>query len=334
MNAAQRLVVFGILVLAIVGAVLLLRPGRESSPQSPHVVSHGEHTLITQPEDGREPFLVAIDGAESSIDLAVYLLLDDAIITALERAVDRGVTVRVLLEEQPYGGSGNQPEIFDRLGSNGVDVRWGNPAFRFTHIKTFVIDGTVALIMTLNLSKSSVTNNREFAIRTTNATEVQIAAALFQSDWTRGAEPDPGPLVVSPINSRESILGLVDGATDSLQIYAEVISDAEFQEALRAATARGVTVEIIMSGGTESNRDRADSLANDGADVFLVSSPYIHAKMVLADGSRAYVGSENFTANSLDNNRELGIIVTEAEIVASLGETFASDRAKGQIVDG
>jgi cardiolipin synthase len=47
-----------------------------------------------------------------------------------------------------------------------------------------------------------------------------------------------------------------------------------------------------------------------------MSSPYIHAKMFLVDGQRAFVGSVNVSDNSLNNNRELGIIFDQADAVA------------------
>lgn len=37
--------------------------------------------------------------------------------------------------------------------------------------------------------------------------------------------------------------------------------------------------------------------------------PYVHAKVAVVDGKWAYVGSANFTANSLDHNREVGLIL-------------------------
>jgi phosphatidylserine/phosphatidylglycerophosphate/cardiolipin synthase-like enzyme len=35
----------------------------------------------------------------------------------------------------------------------------------------------------------------------------------------------------------------------------------------------------------------------------------LHAKAVLIDDERGFVGSFNFTKNSLENNRELGIFI-------------------------
>ena len=74
------------------------------------------------------------------------------ILQSLEEAQRRGVDVRVILEEHPFGGGGGQEEIFARLESAGIAVRWGNPVFRFSHIKTIVVDDAVAIIMNQNLT--------------------------------------------------------------------------------------------------------------------------------------------------------------------------------------
>ena len=55
---------------------------------------------------------------------------------------------------------------------------------------------------------------------------------------------------------------------------------------------------------------------------------YIHAKMILADNSQAFVGSENFSYTSLRKNRELGIILTKSTILKSLSATFSADFSK------
>ena len=74
------------------------------------------------------------------------------ILQSLEDAQRRGVEVRVILEEQPFGGGGGQEEIFARLESAGIAVRWGNPVFRFSHVKMLVVDEAVAIVMNQNLT--------------------------------------------------------------------------------------------------------------------------------------------------------------------------------------
>src|SRR5215208_1005590 len=90
--------------------------------------------IFIQPGDGRAPLLDEIRAARQSIDLEVYLLSDETILQSLEEAQRRGVAVRVILEEHPFGGGGGQEEIFARLENAGIAVRWGNPVFRFSHV--------------------------------------------------------------------------------------------------------------------------------------------------------------------------------------------------------
>jgi phosphatidylserine/phosphatidylglycerophosphate/cardiolipin synthase-like enzyme len=91
--------------------------------------------VFIEPGDGRAPILDEIQGARHSIDLEVYLVSDDAILRSLEEAPRRGVAVRVILEEQPFGGGGGQEAVVARLASAGIAVRWGNPVFRFSQVE-------------------------------------------------------------------------------------------------------------------------------------------------------------------------------------------------------
>jgi phosphatidylserine/phosphatidylglycerophosphate/cardiolipin synthase-like enzyme len=48
----------------------------------------------------------------------------------------------------------------------------------------------------------------------------------------------------------------------------------------------------------------------------------LHAKMILADGDRAYVGSANFTDTSLHYNFELGLYSEDRDVIARLHALF------------
>jgi phosphatidylserine/phosphatidylglycerophosphate/cardiolipin synthase-like enzyme len=280
--------------------------------------------VFIEPGDGRAPLLDEIVAARVAIDLEVYIITDEIILAALEDAQRRGVRVRVILEEHPFGGGGGQEAIFARLENAGIAVRWGNPVFRFTHIKAMTIDGEIAIIMNQNITQSAFTTNRDFGVVTNEPAAVRTAAAIFEADWTRGAEPPPAPLVVSPSNAREQLLGLVHGARTSLALYAEVLRDPELLDALIAAEARGVQVRLVISPSPEFAAER-ERLAAAGVEIRLASSLYIHAKAIIADGERAFVGSQNLSATSLDQNRELGIIVDDPINLARLTRTFEID---------
>ena len=187
-----------------------------------------------------------------------------------------------------------------------------------------VIDDSVTIIMNQNLTQSAFTSNREFGVVTNRPDAAQAAAAIFAADWTRGAEPDPRLLVVSPTNAREQLLALVRGARVSLDLYAEVLRDPEVLDALAAAAERGIRVRIIISPSADFAAE-VDELTASGVDIRFSSSLYIHAKLIITDGERAFIGSQNLSATSLDQNRELGIIVDDPVNLARLTRTFAID---------
>jgi phosphatidylserine/phosphatidylglycerophosphate/cardiolipin synthase-like enzyme len=51
----------------------------------------------------------------------------------------------------------------------------------------------------------------------------------------------------------------------------------------------------------------------------------LHAKAVIADGRAMYVGSENLTTNSLDRNREVGLLLDEPALVTPVLQTTEGD---------
>jgi cardiolipin synthase len=344
MTVSQRVVIAGLIGAAIVFTVwavggfdrsLTLFSGGEiaAPPRSNVDDSVGVVGIFVEPDDGRAPILTELAAAERTIDLAVYLLSDQEIINALIDAEARGVRVRVILEEHPFGGSGQNPVTFDRLQAAGAEVRWSNPAFRFSHVKMFVIDNDVAIIMNLNLSRSAFTDNRELAAITTRPPDVSHAAAIFGADWDREEEPTIGPLVVSPTNSRTVLLGLIDSADMTLDIYAEVMRDEDVIQGLTEAEGRGVRVRLVVSpdyGDDDRGETELNLLEREGVEVVYARGLYVHAKAIIVDGTQLWLGSQNFTATSLDQNREVGIVIDERANVQRAMRVFDEDFAAGR----
>ena len=115
------------------------------------------------------------------------------------------------------------------------------------------------------------------------------------------------------------------------------MDSAAIEDALAAAARRGVTVRVVMTADSEYT-SALRSLAADGVRVRLypdsATALYIHAKLVLADGARAFVGSQNFSTASLEYNRELGVVTTQAAVIAPLEATFNGDFAGARALAG
>jgi cardiolipin synthase len=120
---------------------------------------------------------------------------------------------------------------------------------------------------------------------------------------------------------------LINGAQTSLDIYNEEMQDPQIISALEIAAKRGVDVEVDMTYAANW-KTAFTELSDAGVKVrtYPANAPiYIHAKVVIADDTKAFVGSENFSSASLDQNRELGLIISDPATVASLAKTFAQD---------
>jgi cardiolipin synthase A/B len=327
-----------VILAAVIGyaradETFLPRPNAVPTADADDADASGARGLFVEPDDGRAPVLDELDAARRSIDLSIYLVTDPETFAALARAERRGVAVRVILEEHPFGGFGDPEDVRRQLEEIGAEVRWARSDIRFFHIKSFVIDDDVALIMNLNLTRSAFQSNREFGIVTSFPRDVAHADAIFEADWTNAETVPAGPLVVSPTSSRSTLTALIADADRSIDIYAEVVRDRAIVAQLVAAESRGVEVRMLVPKDEEEEaQGLLFDLVDDGVEVGVLSSPYIHAKAIVVDGERAFVGSQNLTATSLDDNRELGLIVAEPANVERLAGVFATDFARATLL--
>ncbi|HEY6040604.1 MAG TPA: phospholipase D-like domain-containing protein, partial [Anaerolineae bacterium] len=287
-------------------------------------------TLYTHPETGAPIILKAIESAQKSIRLKMYLFTRDDVQDALIAAARRGVDVRVLMELNPSGGQATNVVIFDAMKNTPVKFRWTSFDFRFSHEKSLVIDDKLAYIMTHNITASSFNTNREYGVIDTIPADVSEVIRVYEADWEK-IQPDltSARLVWSPVNARQRWVELINSAQTSLDIEQNAWGAPEIVDRVIDALKRGVVVRAIFSPNypIESDIDEPnrDLIRRSGAQVKYMSRPYVHAKMFLVDGKRAFVGSENVTNNSLDNNRELGIIFDQTDAVATIRETFQKD---------
>jgi phosphatidylserine/phosphatidylglycerophosphate/cardiolipin synthase-like enzyme len=136
-------------------------------------------------------------------------------------------------------------------------------------------------------------------------------------------------LVVSPTNARAKLTTLLAGAHASLQIKDEEMYNSASEDAMIAAAKRGVNVQVVLPAPSSSSGGSSDvaRLLAGGVPVRYLRAPYVHAKLIVADGTLAYVGSENFSATSLDESREVGLLIADSSALGTLTHTFTLDRS-------
>jgi cardiolipin synthase A/B len=293
-------------------------------------------SLLVEPGAGFSPVYKLIDGARHSIDVTMYEFSDTTAEHDLAAAAERGVHVHVILDQREQSLNS---AAYSYLGAHSVKVTWSSPKYWYTHQKTVIVDGAEAVIMTANLTSRYYATSRDFLVVDTSRADVAAITAVFDADFTQTAvrPGDGSDLVWSPTDSEDQLLGLIDGATSSLRIYSEEMGDTTVENALVRAAKRGVGVQIC--GENENGEyDRAYiKLARAGIRISYYSSSagfYIHGKVVEADYGTAhgkvFIGSENFSNTSLNENRELGLIISSHAVMSAIASTFAADFRNGQ----
>ncbi len=231
-----------------------------------------------------------IDAARQSLDIAEFYVSDaprsrlGPVLEAIERAADRGVHVRLLVEQAFYG---KYPESVDRLAHHaGVEVRHFDlhaTMGGILHAKYFVVDRREAYVGSQNFDYRSLEHIQEMGVRVSSPSLAAQLDDLFAADWdvaggaptSRYAAAWHGPLGVHAAGGLDVKLGAsphgwlpdeafwdlpellrwIDGAARGIDVqlltYKPAMRDGspfhELDDALRRAAGRGVRVRLLVS---------------------------------------------------------------------------------------
>ncbi len=303
------------------------------SATTPHAVTY---TLVTEPSAGYGAIYNLINSATTSIDMTMYELTDTTAEHDLAAAAARGVTVRVVLDQNLE--KSNNTSAYTYLNANGVPTHWALTSYAATHQKTVTVDGATTAIMSGNLTSQYYSTSRDFAVIENNSFDVNAIEKVFNADFagTAVTPTDGDHLVWSPTDAQTQILGIINGATKSLSVENEEMGYATVVTALENAAKRGVNVEVTMTNDDNEYGSEFDALTAAGVHVHTyayTASLYIHAKAIVADygtsAAQVDVGSQNFSSASLNKNRELGFVTTNTSIISGINSALASDYAGG-----
>jgi phosphatidylserine/phosphatidylglycerophosphate/cardiolipin synthase-like enzyme len=186
------------------------------------------------------------------------------------------------------------------------------------------------VITSANFNYGAMDVERNYGAVVTDPDDVADLAAVFDADWAGAADPDLDctRLIVSPVNARSRVLALATGAQDTLDLSVIYLSDSSVRTAVIQAEGRGVAVRVILADPADfpDNFTTAETLRNQGVEVRFLRTLDLHAKLILADGV-GFVGSQNLSSTSLSDNREVGVLVTEAGPFATLSNQLDADWA-------
>jgi cardiolipin synthase len=325
--------------------------------------------------DGREAFpamLQAIEGARGSVALASYIFhgngIGEEFVRALTRAYERGVDVRVLIDDVSDRFSWSSAA--KKLRKARVPVGIFNPpllparinAFNLrNHRKILVVDGVLGFTGGMNIDRrywgEHVYHDTHFRLR---GPVVAHLMEVFADDWqftTREALRGEKwfPEIASAGNSlargieagpdeaferlRWAYLGGIMNAKRSVRICTPYfLPDASLISALDAAALRGVEVDIILPQETDLPHvhwaaiHQLWQVLERGCRVWMRPGAFDHSKLMVVDAAWSLIGSGNWDARSVRLNFELNVESYCVEFGARMEQLILERRAASRPV--
>lgn len=230
------------------------------------------------------------------------------------------------------------------------------------HAKYFVVDGREAYLGSQNFDYRSLEHIHELGLRTRDPAVVTRLVAIFRRDFRAAGgaapeapafPPEPAlaplqfaasprdalpegvawelPLLVARIDSaRREVLVQVLGYKAAMRDGAPFVA---LDDALRRALARGVRVTLQV-GAWHGKEPSLLALRAAGATVRVLEVPrwsggevpfarVIHAKYMVVDGERAWLGTSNWEGDYFLKSRNVSVFVDDPAFAGRLARLFA-----------
>ena len=299
-------------------------------------------SLIVLPDDSAKPIIDAINEAKKSLRIKMFVFSAPSLLQAVIDAKKRGVDVRVMLNPARRDGESDNKHSRKVLENAGVDVIDSNPAFGLTHEKSMIVDDASGFVKSLNWETKNLTVTRDYAVVTDHKHEVAEMIDCFEADWKRknfnlGTD---ARLIWCTGNGRERIAAFIDDAKHSIFLQNERYQDAVIIERLVRARMRGVKVHVMARPPHKLKKEKLTesvgglrTMDDVGIKIHKLKHLKLHAKMLLADDTRAIVGSINLAPGSFDSRRELAIEVEDDDVVKRIRKIAHHDWKHSHALD-
>lgn len=284
-------------------------------------------TLTVQPDEGEGPIVNVLTPAQKNIRVMIFDIGTSTILSTLVQKAQSGVEVSAILDQTQQSFD---QDAYNQLVAAGAKVQWSNPKFTYTHAKTIVVDDSTSVISTGNFDGDMISEERDYVMVDSDPQDVAQLASIFDNDWAN-TTPDLSctRLVVSPVNSQDRILAVINAATKTLDVESMEFGDSAVQAAVIAKQKAGVATRVLLSDPSfdSSITYAVSDVEAQGLTPRRLVTPQLHVKSIIVDGTMAYAGSENMSSTSLTQNREVGLVITEAPALATMQSTFEADWA-------
>ncbi len=280
---------------------------------------------ISEPQAGFSPWRAALRQVQTGVDVNAYLLTDSAYVQDLRQIARRGIPVRIILAANPYHDAAAIPEEKSLLAGSRITWHWAparfDRAYAMDHAKYLIVNpGTpqaVAIVGSPNGTWSAFDGaNAEDAIETTRLALTTALTQVFHADWTgRPAGVAPRHILVLSPGARSAFVTLVAGS-GPVAVTAEELGDVP--ALYRALAAHGPNARLLVPTSLLTSRTAQRTVAflrQAGVQVHTLRRPYVHAKCLIT-AQQTWVGSQNWSEPSMDNNREVGVTTANPTVHA------------------
>ncbi len=316
-------------------------------------------SIIIYPEDelrmrAKDKIIAKIKSAKISIKMSIYQIKEPDIIEALCAQSTKGVRVDVICEETPYQHAFNKriqetEGLLTKLLNANVHLhlRPENLKKHFPkghyHARYIIIDKDRFLLTTGNFDETTFDHARDFCIifsKEKNETIFNTLLQLFDRDISNQTISDLNEspsLIIGPHGQREKIIGFLSGATKNIKMYQQFFNDPVIQDVIKKLMKeKGITVDVVMMAyptnyHSDPNEKTQDDLEKSGVDIRLMDHLYAHARAIIIDDKHALIGTTQLSPPSLDENREISIII-EGDVVKKLINQFKYDQVRAQSI--
>lgn len=268
-----------------------------------------------------------INNSKKEIYLETYMLTEKRIQEALVKAKKRNIVTKVILEKSPYMANNINNNSYEYLEKNKVDIHWSKKDnYSLNHSKVLIIDD-LSIISSGNFTYSTFTQNRDFFIFTYDKNINYWLKQNFYNDfeWIK-TDIQNDNLIISPKTSRLKFEKMFDKAENSIKMYFQyMLDDKLVEKIIKIKKDRNINIWIILADSSIQD-ENTKKLLDNWIEIEFIKKPKIHAKAILIDDSYLYIWSINMSDNSIDNNREIWIILKEKNIIQEFLNIYNSDK--------
>ena len=313
----------------------------------------------------------AVNASVATIDCVIYSINMKDIPDALIAARDRGVNIRIIIDnDHVYPKPDTQIKKLIDAG-NGIEVRTlkGTRDYGVTHNKITIHDRSIVTTGSYNWTFPATFSNYENTVVLKDPKYVEGYVRYFEWMWSKARKISDGPSPVLPqgyygtppqstsfisfngysvplylfspgSDTENKLASIIDNAKLSVDAVTFTFSSKPIADAIIRAYKRGVKVRFLEDIDMAKSSSMAKMVYEAGVPFKWMggrdTKGSMHNKFIILDGKLVATGSFNFTTNASINSFENVVIIDNPKVVnayMSKFEWFFSQATSPQSAD-